>query len=254
MTSTGGSNGGRFRPHPGFAADAPRAKRFYDTASAAQRPDGYAVLLDGRAIKTPARRDLVLPSRKLAETVAAEWQAQGEFIAPATMPLTRLVNSALDGVTGREAEVRADIVKYAGSDLLCYLADSPRELVERQTEGWSPVLAWAEATHGIRMTLAAGVMPVEQDAAMLVRLGRLLEPFQALSLAGLHAMTTLSGSALLALATAQGLLEPAQAWLLAHIDEDFQIEQWGEDEEASRRRMARGLEMEAAALLVAESA
>ena len=240
---------GRFNPHPGFAADDKRLKRFYTNAGTAPGASGYCVTLDGRTIKTPARRELALPTEMLARAVAAEWQAQGEHVLPASMPLTRLANTAIDGVIGREAEVRADIVKYAGNDLICYLADGPQALCDRQTEGWGPIHDWARDTHGIALKLAAGVMPVEQDTDTSTLFAALLEPFDAMALAGLHTMTTLTGSALLALAVAHRHIGSAQAWTLAHIDEDFQIEQWGDDHEASQRRAARWLEMEAAALL-----
>ena len=139
------------------------------------RGDAYRVVLDGRPVRTPARRELAVPSEPLAQALAAEWQGQGETMDPATMPLTRLVNSALDGVAGREPEVRADIVKYAGSDLVCYFAEAPDELVERQAQRWGAVHAWAEAALGVRLVLAEGIMPVAQDAAMLARIEAALE-------------------------------------------------------------------------------
>ena len=228
-------------------------KRFYKDASTAPAAggSGYRILLDARSVRTPARRELALPTEALAQAVAEEWRAQTDQIDPATMPLTRLVNSAIDGVRGREPEVRADIVKYAGSDLLCYFAPEPAALAERQRKGWGPIHQWASERFGIRLVLAEGIMPVEQDAAMLARLAALLEAHEAFVLAALHVATTLTGSALLALALAQGRLDAAAAWSLAHIDEDFQIEQWGADEEATARRDLRWREMQSAAHLIA---
>ena len=222
------------------------ARRFYKVATVEPRGDAYRIVLDGRPVRTPAKRELAVASESLAQSLAAEWQGQGETIDPSTMPLTRLVNSALDGVVGREAEVRADIVEYAGSDLICYFATAPDELIERQTRQWGAVHAWAEAALGVRLVLTEGIMPVAQDQVMLARIDAALGGDDALSLAALHVVTTLTGSVLLALAVARGQLRPAEAWALAHIDEDFQIEQWGEDEEAAARRAKRWLEMQAA--------
>jgi chaperone required for assembly of F1-ATPase len=198
-----------------------RPKRFYRTVTVDGAAPAFRVLLDGRPIRTPAKRELAVPSKALAEAVAAEWEAQGERIDPASMPLTRLVNSAIDGVTGREAEVRADIAKYGASDLLCYRAEGPAELVRRQAEA------------------AAAAM---QRA--------LAEP-DAFSLAAHHVMTTLTGSALLALAHARGRLSAEQAWSAAHVDEGWQTSQWGEDAEAKARRDRRWAEMQAASRLLA---
>lgn len=235
-------------------------KRFYTQVAVAEAEAGgaggpggtrFRITLDGRGLRTPARRELVLPSRALAEALAEEWRAQGATIAPASMPLTRIVNSALDGVTGREAEVRAAILAYGGSDLLCYLAQGPRELIERQSAGWGPVHTWIKQAFAVELVLAAGVMPVAQDTGMLARLETALGECRALELAALHVITSTTGSLLLALAVLHGRLTPAEAWALAHIDEDFQIEQWGEDAEASARRTRHWVETEAACRILA---
>jgi chaperone required for assembly of F1-ATPase len=201
-------------------------------------------------MRTPAKKALLLPTRKLADAVAAEWEAQTSRIDPATMPLTRLANSAIDGVMGREAEVRADIVKYAGSDLLCYRAQRPPELVRRQAEAWDPVLAWAREVLGASFHITHGIMPTIQPAPAAASVARAIEAHGAFDLAPLHVMTTLMGSALLALAHARGHLTADQAWAAAHIDEDWQISQWGEDAEAQGRRERRWLEMRAASQLI----
>jgi len=212
---------------------------------------GYRVLLDGKPVRTPAKALLALPTRALAEAVAGEWEAQQELIDPAAMPLTRLANSAIDGVREREAEVRADMVRYAGSDLLCYRATEPEELVRRQAELWDPVLAWGREALGARLEVAKGLMPVTQPEAAQRAVGRALDGEDAFALAALHVMTTLTGSALLALAHAQGRLTVEQAWAAAHVDEDWQIGTWGRDAEAAARRQRRWSEMQAASRMLA---
>ena len=229
-------------------------KRFYTLAGVEARPEGFALVLDGRGARTPGRRPLLLPTRSLAEAVAAEWEAQEGVVDPRRMPLTRLANSAIDGVTEGGEAVAAEVVRYAGSDLLCYRADYPEKLVARQAALWDPVLNWAREVLGARFILAEGVMHVAQPDAALdavaARVQAYPEPF---SLAALSVMTTLTGSVLLALAVAEGHLSPAEAWAAAHVDEDFQIAAWGEDEEASARREARWQDFAAAARLFALS-
>ena len=183
---------------------------------------------------------------------AAEWERQGETIDPAEMPLTRLMNSAIDGVAHTMAETRADILRYAGSDLLCYRAEEPDTLVARQAHGHDPVLRWAAEQLGASFHVTAGVMHVAQPPAALAAIAGALEAYDdPAALAALSVMTTLSGSALLALAVARGFLTPEAAWLAAHVDEDFEIERWGVDAEAMARREARGREFDAAATVVA---
>lgn len=228
----------------------PLPKRFYRAAAAAPSGEGHCVQLDGRPARTPGKAELRLPTRALAEAVAAEWAAQKSHIDPATMPLTRLANTAIDGVARREADVRADITKFAGSDLLCYRAAGPTELVARQSAAWDPVLEWAAETLGVRWVLAEGVMPVRQAPEAMAAVAKALEPHRAFALAAVHTMTTLTGSALLALAVAAGRLSAEEAWAAAHVDEDWQISQWGEDAEAAARRRRRWQEMAAAARLI----
>jgi chaperone required for assembly of F1-ATPase len=189
---------------------------------------------------------LTLPTRALGDAIAEEWARQGERINPTTMPLTKLANSAIDGITGREGEARTDILKYAANDLLCYRAEGPHGLVRRQAGAWDPVIDWAHKALGARFIVAAGVMPVAQPAQALTVIAAQLEGFDAFRLASLHVMTALMGSALLALAHAHGRLTADEAWAAAHVDEDWQIEQWGEDAEAAARRQRRWEEMWAA--------
>jgi chaperone required for assembly of F1-ATPase len=227
-----------------------RPKRFYRAVSVAGAPPAVRVLLDGQPIRTPAKRELALPGTALAEAVAAEWADQGGHIDPATMPLTRLANSAIDGVVGREDEVRADIVKYAGNDLLCYRAEAPAELVRRQAEAWDPLLAWAREALGARLVLARGIVPIDQPEASIEAISAALAKLNAYGLAAHHVMTTLTGSAVLALALGAGRLTAEDAWAAAHIDADWQIGQWGEDAEAKARRARRWAEMQAASRLL----
>ena len=224
--------------------------RFYKAVSIAPDSSAFRLLLDGKPVRTPAKKEFLLPTRALADAVAAEWEAQTGRIDPVTMPLTRLANSAIDGVMGREAEVRADIVKYAGSDLVCYRAEGPPELVRRQSETWDPVLMWAREALGASFHVTRGIMPAIQPAPAAANVARAIEAHGAFDLAALHVMTTLMGSALLALAHARGRLTAGEAWAAAHIDEDWQIGQWGEDAEAQARREQRWLEMQAASRLI----
>ena len=227
------------------------SRRRVEDAPSARWGGGYRALLDGKPVRTPAKAPLALPTRALAEAVAGEWEAQQEHIDPSSMPLTRLANSAIDGVRGREAEVQADIVKYAGSDLLCYRATEPEELVRRQAELWDPVLAWGREALGARLEVAEGLMPVAQPEAAQRAVARVLDGEDAFALAALHVMTTLTGSALLALAHAQGRLTAEQVWAAAHVDEDWQIGKWGDDAEAADRRLSRWSELQAASRLLA---
>lgn len=233
----------------------PLPKRFYKEAVAAPAEGGIGVTLDGRAVNTPAKRKLVVPSQQLAEALADEWAGQGEKIDPATMPLTKLVNSALDGVVQQMAEVEAEIVKYAASDLICYRAGAPEGLVKAQAAAWDPLLAFARDKLGARLALAEGVVFVDQPAEALAAIAKALrgntgEGEAALRLAALHVMTALSGSAVLALAVALRHIDVEKAWAAAHIDEDWELRQWGEDAEAKARKESRFADFRAAARLL----
>lgn len=228
-------------------------KRFYDKAAAVghegEQGSGFAIHLDGRPLRTPAKALLILPDADLADAVAAEWQAQTEVVDPATMPLTRLANSALDTVAADPGAVAREAARYAGSDLLCYRAEEPDGLVERQNEAWDPVLDWARADLGLRFNLAGGIVHVGQPDETLARVETLLAGYAPLPLAGLHVITSLTGSVVLALAVAEGRLDAEAAWSAACVDEDWQISQWGEDAEAMKKRSAAWRDMEAASRL-----
>jgi chaperone required for assembly of F1-ATPase len=226
-------------------------RRFYKTAGVTEEDGRFVLSLDGRRARTPGRNPLAHASRALMLQAAAEWERQGETIDPADMPLTRLMNSAIDGVAHTMAETRADILRYAGSDLLCYRAEEPDTLVGRQAHAFDPVLRWAAESLGARFHVTAGVMHVAQSPEALARIAGALEAYNdPPALAALSVMTTLSGSALLALAVARGFLTPEAAWLAAHVDEDFEIERWGVDAEAMARRAARRREFDAAGVVL----
>ena len=222
-------------------------KRFYERAAFAEGEGGFALTLDGRQARTPGRAPLALPTQALAEAVAAEWQVQGASIDPTTMPLTRLANSTIDGVVPRLQEVRDDLVRYAGSDLVVYRAADPERLVAEQAAAWDPIHAWARDCLGAHFVLSEGVMFVEQPAEAIEAVRRVIaketSPFW---LAGLHVMTTLTGSVLIALMHAAGGLTVEDAWRAAHADELFQESRWGEDHEAMVRRDVREADFRAA--------
>ncbi len=233
-------------------AKAALPKRFYSKAMVAAGDDGlYQVHLDGRAVRTPMGSVLLLPSEAVANLVADEFDAQKDHINPVTMPVTRLANTAFDGVSAEPEAVLEDILRFSTSDLVCYRAGTPEALVERQAEAWDPFIDWARNALGARFLLAEGVMHVEQPretiGAVAVHLRKRAEPFR---LAALHLMTSLTGSALIALAVEAGELDVESAWAAAHVDENWNIEQWGEDAEAAARQAARKRNMMAAASLI----
>ena len=224
-------------------------KRFYDKAEIGEGAGGFALLLDGTPVKTPARRALAAPLRALAAAMVAEWTAQGETIDPARMPLTRLANSIIDGVADRPGAVADDIVKYLESDLVFYRAGGPQGLVERERLHWDPVIAWAHENLRARFVLAEGVVFAAQPQAALAA-ARAALPENPWRLGALHAVTTLTGSALLALALAHGALSADEAWAAAHVDEDWNMDFWGRYEVALQRRALRFAELQAAAAVL----
>ena len=229
----------------------PLPKRFYKDVAVAEGEGGFIVQLDGRAVKTPGKALLVLPTEAAARLIADEFAAQGETLDLASMPVYRLVNTAIDGVANDPQAVVEDILRFSSSDLLCYRADGPETLVARQNEAWDSVLDWARATLGARFVLAEGVIHVDQPRDAITAIGiHLNQRAEPLRLAALHVMTTLTGSALLALAVDFGELDAETAWKAAHVDEDFQAEHWGQDAEALARRANRKRDLMAAAQLL----
>lgn len=230
----------------------PEIRRFYKEAGVVEAEGGWALALDGRTARTPAKNRLIAPTRAIAERIAAEWAGQGEYLVPAAMPVTRLANSALDGVAARMDETLDEIVNYAGSDLLCYRALEPEALAALQADAFDPPLRWAEDTLGVRFALAAGIVHVPQSPqALAAARAALLAHASPFGLAALHGVTSLTGSALLALALARGAFDAVAVWRAAHVDEDFQISKWGEDWDAAERREARRQEFLAYAAVLA---
>jgi chaperone required for assembly of F1-ATPase len=225
-------------------------KRFYESATAGEGVDSFPVLLDGRAVKTPSGNPLAAPTRDLAQAIAAEWQAQGERIDPAAMPLTRLANSIIDGVVAAPQPVADEIAKYLGSDLLCYRAGTPDGLVARQAKHWDPVLDWAREAHGARFVLSEGVVFVTQPEHA-VSAARAQIPADPWRLGAASLITTLTGSALLALAVCHGRLDVDAAWGAANVDEDWNMDRWGRDELALERRAVRFADLQAAGTVLA---
>lgn len=225
-------------------------KRFYQAAGVKEEGGVFHVVLDDRAVRTPARKPLAAPTRALAEALASEWEAQTDVIDPARMPLTRLANSIIDGVTGQEERVALDILKYLGSDLLFYRADGPESLIERQAEIWDPVIDWARDSLGARFILAQGIVHVAQPDEAIAA-ARQAMPADAWRLGAAHSVTTLTGSALLALALNAGASAPDAVWRAAHVDEDHNMQTWGRDEQAMARREFRAKEFDAAARILA---
>jgi chaperone required for assembly of F1-ATPase len=221
-------------------------RRFYQRVTVT---DG-GIMLDARPVRTPARGVLAAPTPPLGEAIAAEWEAQRDVIDPARMPLTRLANAVIDGVSMSQAAVAQEVVTYLGSDLLFYRADTPPGLVRRQAQHWDPVLTWARDTLGARFVLAEGVMHVAQPEHAIAA-ARAAIPQDPWRLGAVNAITTLTGSALLALAVAHGRRSAEQAWTAAHVDEDWNMEQWGRDELALEQRAYRFAEMQAAATVLA---
>jgi chaperone required for assembly of F1-ATPase len=225
-------------------------RKFYRAAQVAEAEGTFAILLDGRPVKTPARRALAAPTRALAQALAAEWNAQAEFIDPLGMPLTRLANSIIDGVVDAPEAVAADIEKYLACDLLVYRAAGPEGLLARQAQHWDPLIEWARDSLGAPFVLGEGVNFVAQPETALAA-ARAAIPRDAWRLGALHSITTLTGSALIALALDAGQLSADAAWAAAHVDEDWNMERWGSDELALERRRYRLAEMQAAATVLA---
>jgi chaperone required for assembly of F1-ATPase len=227
----------------------PSRKRFYTHASVVESSDGFAITLDDRPVRTPSGRALVAPSRAIADAIAAEWNAQKATIDPLTMPVTRFANSVVDAVVDRVEAVIDDIAKYFGSDLLFYRAGHPEGLVAREAALWDPPLFWAAQALGAHFILAEGILHVRQPDQAIAA-ARAALPVDPWSVAALHVVTTMTGSALLALALLHGILDPDQVWAAAHVDEDWNISQWGVDEEVAARRAARLVDFTAAATIL----
>lgn len=210
-------------------------KRFWTSADSVEVPEGWAVHLDGRPVKTPARREVVVPVPQMADRIAAEWDAQEGAVNPLTMPMTRFAATCLDRVAPEQAVVAANIASYGETDLLCYRADRPIALIQRQAAEWDPVLDWADQAFGARLRVGAGVMHVAQAPEAVAALAACVATEQAWALTALAELTTLSGSLVLALGVRHGHLGADRAWHLSRIDEQWNIDEWGEDHEAAQQ-------------------
>lgn len=211
-------------------------KRFYKAVGVTPEESGFSVRLDDRPVKTPAKNGLLLPTRPLADAIAGEWEAQPEEIDPHSMRLTRLANSAIDRVTEHREAVIGEIAGFADTDLVCYRAAEPEALAEKQGAGWDPLVSWAAERHGIDLRTTTGLLPVAQSEASAKAVQAAIRAFDVFTLAGLHLVTSACGSVVLGLAVADGRIDGPAAWELSLIDETFQIEEWGEDPEATKRR------------------
>ncbi len=234
---------------PHISADALKRElpaKFFKEARAEQVADGVRITLDGRPLKTPKKAALIVATEALGQAIAAEWNGLGDKIDPERLPLTKIANTVIDGLIGREQDLHEDLVRFIGNDLLFYRAGSPVELDQRQKAAWDPVLAWAEERFGATFRLTEGVMPIEQNLVSVAKVASALSGADAMKLAPVHVMTTMTGSALLVIAYLEGRLTVDEVWAATHVDETWQEEQWGEDREALARRVVRRAEFDAA--------
>ncbi|MGI9414377.1 MAG: ATP12 family chaperone protein [Hyphomicrobiales bacterium] len=224
-----------------------RVKRFYKTVTVAEAEGGHTVLLDGRTVKTPLKRAFAVPTPGLADAIGGEWLAQDEYVVPGSMPLLKLANTAIDHAGDKFAAIVDEFVSFAGSDLLCYRAETPDGLVARQEALWDPLLTWAARELGAGFVVTRGIVHQSQPEAVLTAIRTWADGRDRFSMTALQGVTALTGSAVLAMALMEEHMPAGQAWDAANVDEDWQIELWGRDEEAERVRAGRRREFEAAA-------
>ena len=225
-------------------------KRFWKEVAVEPAERGFTIRLDHRPVRTPAKAPCVVPTRPLAEAMAAEWAIQGADVDPLAMPVTRAANSTIDRVIPEAAAVAATVAAYGESDLICYRAPHPEGLVARQADAWDPLVDWADKTLGARLTLAEGVMHIPQPPECLTRLTEAVEAHTPWELTALHDLVTLTGSLVIGLAVSRGHLEAGAAWALGRIDEDWNIEEWGEDAEAAAQAARREADFRHAAVVL----
>jgi chaperone required for assembly of F1-ATPase len=227
-------------------------KRFYKESGTERVAEGFRITLDGRPVRTPAQNCLVLPTELLAKAIAGEWRIQGDEIAPQSMPMLRLANTAIDGIGPSREAVIAAILRFGEHELLCYHAEYPAELAARQVAAWTPMLDWVETRYGIRLATGTGLAHIAQPPEASERLRHAIAAHDDFALAALHVMASITGSLVLALALSEEAVNPAQAFQLSRIDEDYQAERWGADAEGVSRAQALAHEMDVAmAFLVA---
>lgn len=211
-------------------------KRFFREAAVAAADRGFVVTLDGKPMRTPTKNDLVTPNSALAGAIAAEWAGQGDTMEPSTLTLTRFANTAIDLVANKRDQVIDEVARYGATDLVCYRAEEPEELVHRQDETWQPLLGWLEAHHGATLIVTRSIRPAAQDSRALDAIRKAVGAHEDFPLTGLHAVTAATGSVVIGLAVAGGRLSGEEAFEASQLDETYQIEQWGEDSEATKRR------------------
>lgn len=209
-------------------------KRFWTEVAVEEGDHGFAILLDGRGVKTPAKSALMVPTSALAEIVAQEWRAQADIIDPAAMPATRAANAAIDKVREQMEEVAELIADYGDSDLVCYRAEAPERLVAKEAEAWDPIIDWAAHRYGVRPVVRNGIVHEPQPAALLAELRADVARLTAFELTCFHDLVAMSGSLMIALALIDGFDQPEALWTRSRVDEDWQISQWGTDEDAAR--------------------
>ncbi|HUC12284.1 MAG TPA: ATP12 family protein [Stellaceae bacterium] len=222
-------------------------KRFYKSAEIIAASAGYSVALDGRPIRTPAKRDLIVPTTALAAAIAAEWNTQEGDVQPADMSLTQIANTAIDRVAPQRALIVQQVADYAGTDLVCYRATRPPELTSRQQTVWQPLVDWAVLRYDAPLEITAGVIPIAQPTASLHAFAAAVAEYDDFALAAVHLATAACGSLVIALALVEGRLDADEAFAASQLDESFQIEAWGEDCEQARRRQALASDIAAAA-------
>jgi len=222
-------------------------RRFYKKVSLLTADNGCTITLDDKPVKTPGGNLLIVSGERIGKLIVEEWQGQEEFIEPLSMPITRLVNAAIDGVSVGSEAVKEDIVRFAGSDLLCYRAENPVELVERQASNWDPLLVWVNTCLDAGFLVQRGIVHIDQPPATIAAFSAHVKMIDdPARLAALHSITALCGSAIIAIAIYNRQISANDAWKAAHVDEDWQVSQWGEDEESSAFRSARRVEFDAA--------
>ena len=207
-------------------------KRFWESASAVEVDGGFAIELDGRRVRTPARAELVVPTQALAEEIAAEWNECGETVDPRAMPLTGLANAAIDRVAPDRQTFAASLARYAETDLICYRAEGPETLVARQAESWDALLGWARRRYDVDFACQSGVMHVAQPEETVRKLGHAVASLDVFHLAGLSPLVTIGGSLVAALAVLEEMMPATEAWEAVSLDDRWQMEQWGVDAEA----------------------
>jgi len=222
-------------------------KRFYELATAARRDDGFTILLDARAMLTPAKNPIALPTAELAEAIAAEWSAQTEEIDTTTMPYTRHAYTAIDGVQQSSSQVVQEVARFAETDLTCYWAEGPDSLTVEQAAAWQPLLDWLQEQYGVSLAVTRGIMPVQQQPESLAALTAVVAAHDPFALTALHTIVSISGSLVIGLAVSAGHLASSRAWQVSRIDHDYQAAQWGEDPEAAADAARTKAEFEAAA-------